>query len=157
LAELNGLAPGSRRWDADTKTLTDGLMVAQQVPGVRHAADVAFQVTVQRTVTLVFAKAFVAAGSYTIAAASTSEALPMASAQPCILSLGASASAVAISGTATINATGCSVRSNGGVSLTGTASVTAASVYAGSAITTTGTSTVHATKFPNAGAIPDPY
>jgi hypothetical protein len=112
---------------------------------------------VQRPLALVFAKLFVAGTSATISAASVAEAIPTSSAQPCILSLGTTSPAVSVSGTSTIAATGCSVRSNGGVTVTGTSSITAASVYAGSTITTTGGATVLAPKHQNSGEIPDPY
>jgi Flp pilus assembly protein TadG len=157
VAELNGMQSGERTWTAATKTLTDGLVTAQQVSGIRTASDVAFLVTVQKPVGLTFAKLFVSATSYTIPAQSTVELVSAASAQPCILALGGTSGAVTLTGTADVTAAGCSVRSDGGVTMTGNSSITAASVYAASTITTTGTATIHATKYANDGTIPDPY
>ena len=157
VAEMNGMPAVTRTWTASSKTLTDGLVTIQQVAGLRNTADVAFQVTVQKPVALTFAKLFVSASSYNIPAQSRAELIPANSAQPCILALGTSSSAVSVSGTPTVSAANCSVRSDGGVSASGSAIITAAAVYAASSITTTGTATIHATKYPNDGTIGDPY
>jgi Flp pilus assembly protein TadG len=158
VAELNGIAAGTRTWTSATKTLTDGTaMTVQQVTGIRSSSDVAFKVTVEGSVSLAFAKLFVSATSYTLPASAVSELVPTTSAQPCIVALGTTSTAISISGTTTITANGCSARSDGGVSLSGSSSITAAAVYAASNITTTGTAAVHATKYPNDGIIPDPY
>src|SRR4029077_10772328 len=56
IAELNGMPAGTRHWTSSTKTLTDGLITAKLVTGVRSASDIAFQVTLGETVPLAFAK-----------------------------------------------------------------------------------------------------
>jgi hypothetical protein len=157
IAELNGVAGATRSWDATTKTLTDGSITAQQVNGIRDASDAAFLVTVQKPVPLAIAKLFVSATSYPIPADSVAELIPANTGQPCILALGTSSSAISVSGTPTLTASGCSVRSDGGVSLSGHASITADSVYAGSNITTSGNATISGSQYPNAGTIGDPY
>jgi Flp pilus assembly protein TadG len=157
IAELNGLPAGTRHWTSSTKTLTDGLITAKLVTGVRSASDTAFQVTLGEAVPLAFAKLFVSATSYTLPASATAELVPTASAQPCVLSLGSGSGSTTLTGTAAMTASSCSVRSDGGVTMTGNASITAAAVYAGGNISTSGTAAIHATKFPNDGTIPDPY
>jgi Flp pilus assembly protein TadG len=157
IAELNGMPAGTRSWTAATKTLTDGLITVKQVSGIRSASDIAFKVTVEENVALAFAKLFVSATSYAVPASATAELVPTLSAQPCIVALATTSTAISISGTTTITATGCSARSDGGVSLTGSSAITAVAVYAASSITTSGTSAVHATTYPNDGTIPDPY
>jgi Flp pilus assembly protein TadG len=157
IIELNGFVADTRSWIPATKTLTEGAITVQQVSGIRKGSDPAFKVTVHRTVSPVFAKLFVSATSYTVPASATAELVSIASAQPCIVALGTTSTAISVSGSTTITATGCSARSNGGVSLTGSSSITAASVYAGSSIAISGTSAVHATTYPNNGTIPDPY
>ena len=157
IAEMNGMAAGTRTWSAATKTLTDGLVTVQQVSGIRSSTDIAFKVSLGQSVGLAFAGLFVSATSYTLPAFSTAELVAVSSAQPCIVALGTTTTAISISGTTTITATGCSARSDGGVSLTGSSSITAAAVYAASSIATSGTAAVHATKYPNDGTISDPY
>jgi len=163
VAELNGMPSGTRHWTSGTKTLTDGVTTIQQVTGLRNTTDVAYQVSVTKSVPLAFAKLFVAPTSYTIPAQSTAELIATSSAQPCVLGLkgvqtGDTTSVdVGLSGTSTITGTNCSVRSNGKVTLSGTSSITANSVYAGGSITTSGVATIHATKYANDGQIPDPY
>ena len=157
VAEMNGMTAGQRTWTATTKTLVDDLVTIQQVNGVRNSSDIAFQATVQKAVPLTFARLFVSATSYTVPAQSVAELISATSAQPCILALGTTSSAIGMSGTAGVTASSCSVRSDGGVTMSGSASITAAAVYAGSSITTSGTATIHATKYTNDGTIPDPY
>ncbi len=151
------MTAGTRTWSAASKTLTDCLIAVQQVSGVRNSTDVAFKVSVGQSVGLVFASLFVSATSYTLPAFATPELVPVTSAQPCIVALGTTTTAISISGATTITATGRSARSNGGVGLTGSSSITAAAVYAASSITTAGTAAVHATKYTNDGTISDPY
>jgi Flp pilus assembly protein TadG len=163
VAELNGMPSGERSWTSTTKTLTDGLVTVQQISGLRNANDVAFLVTMQKPVSLTFAKLFVSATSYNIPAASTVELIPTVTAQPCVLGLAGyktgvtSITAVNNSGSMTVNATGCAIRSNGIINVSGGASITANGLYAGGAITTSNNSQVHSAKYPNDGQIPDPY
>lgn len=162
-AELNGIAGGTRSWNAASRQLTDGSITVQQVSGIRNPSDVAFLVTVQKPVPLTIAKLFVSTTSYNILAESVTELTPANSAQPCVLGLSGyktgntSGTDISLSGSSSITGSNCSVRSNGTVMLSGSSSITAASVYAGGSITTTGSSAIYATEFPNDGQIPDPY
>lgn len=157
LMELNGLASGSRSWDSATNTLTEGQVTIKKVSGIRNASDTGFSVSVYKSVPLAFAKLFIGGSSMPISAQSWSELIPVASAQPCVLALSTSSSAVSLGGNASISGGGCAVRSNGGVSLNGNASITAAEIDAGGSITTAGNAAVHGTEDTNYGTIPDPY
>jgi hypothetical protein len=158
MVELNGATGAtSRTWDASTGTLTDDLITVRKVSGIRSARDAAFEVTIQRSVPLAFAKLFTSGSNITVSSASWSELVPVATGQPCVAALDTSATAVSANGSAAISAPGCTLRSNGGVSLVGSASITAASVYAAGSITTGGSSTVNAIEVPNAGTMADPY
>jgi hypothetical protein len=163
VAELNGMAAGTRSWNTTTKKLTDGLTTIQQVAGIRNTSNVAFLATVQKSVPLSFAKLFVSATSYTIPADSRAELIPTVTAQPCVLGLAGyktgdtSITAVNNSGSITVNATGCAIRSNGIMNVSGGANITASGLYAGSAITVSNNSQIHSLKFPNDGQIADPY
>lgn len=157
ISEMNGMPAGTRSWNSTTKTLTDGIVTVQQISGIRNSSDVAFKVSLGQSVGLAFARLFVSATSYMVPAFSTAELVPITSAQPCIVALGTTSTAISISGATTITATGCSARSDGGVGLTGSSSITAAAVYAASSITTSGTAAVHATQYADDGTIADPY
>jgi hypothetical protein len=164
VAELNGVAGASTRtWNTSTKTLTDALITSRLVSGIKNASDNAFQVSVQQTVPLTFAKLFVTALSYNIAATATIELIPTGTGQPCVLGLNGyktsitTAIDVTLSGSTSIVGTNCSVRSNGEVTLVGSSDITAASVYAGGTITTKGSAAVHAPEHPDDGQISDPY
>jgi Flp pilus assembly protein TadG len=161
LAEINGVASASsRNWNLATLTMTDNLVTAQVIGGVRNAADVAVKVTVKRTILKSFSRIFPSAqSSVTVSAAAVAE-IGSLGPQPCILGLGGgvdgvtTGSDISVIGNANLQATGCSVRSDDAISLNGNASITASGVYAAGSISSSG---VCCDLHPNSGQVPDPY
>jgi hypothetical protein len=158
VVELNGITgASSRTWNSSTSTLTDNLITVTKVSGIRTASDSAFEVTIQRAIPLALAKLFISGSTITVASASWAEIVVAPSTQPCVTALSTTSSAITLSGSATINAPTCAVRSNGGASLSGSSSITAASIYTGRTISGSGSASVSGTKAQNAGTIADPY
>jgi uncharacterized membrane protein len=63
LAELNGAAgSASRTWDAASNTLTDGLITAQVVAGIRDPNESAVKVIVKQDLATSFSKIFPGVG-----------------------------------------------------------------------------------------------
>jgi Flp pilus assembly protein TadG len=158
VAELNGIAGSpTRNWSPSALLLTDSGISVQQVAGIRNASDVAYQVVIQQSVPLIIAKLFLNASTVPITASAWAEVIPTPAGQPCLVALGTSSSAISMSGNGDIDATGCAVRSNGGIVLSGNASIDASSVYAGGSIATSSNASVTGTQHPNDGTIADPY
>jgi Flp pilus assembly protein TadG len=161
LAEINGVSgAATRTWDASTLTTTDNLITAQMVAGLKSASDYAVKVTVKRTVVKSLTKIFPGGGpSVTITASAVAE-IGSLGPQPCITALGqgvdgiTTGTDVSVVGNATLTATGCSLRSNDGISVTGGGTITMAGIYAGGAISGGG---ICCDLHPNSGQITDPY
>lgn len=160
VAEINGVSGTAvRTWNASTLTTTDNLITAQLVGGVRLASNKAIRVTVKRSVSKVLSGIFPSTQtSVTLSAVAYAE-ITSAGPQPCLLALGGGVDGtttgieIDVSGGATLNTTGCSVRSNDAISQSGSGSINAPGVYAGGRISGSVCCDLHA----NAGQIPDPY
>ncbi len=161
VAEINGVSGSTARtWDVGALTTTDNLVTAQLVGGVNLASDKAIKVTVKRSVPKVLSGIFPSTqASVTLSAVAYAE-ITSAGPQPCILALGGGVDGtttgidIGLSGNATLNTTGCSVRSNDGISQSGSGSISApGGVYAGGAISGSVCCNLHS----NAGQILDPY
>ena len=161
LAEINGVSGApTRTWNANTLTTTDNLITAQIVSGVRSVSNKAIKVTVKRNIVKSFSLIFPSAqSSVTVSAVAVAE-IGSVGPQPCIMALGGGVDGittgvdVAVVGTASLVATGCSLRSNDGISQNGSATINVSGVYAGGSISGSGICCdLHA----NAGQIEDPY
>ncbi len=161
LAEINGISStATRTWNATTLTATDNLITAQVVSGVQDPTAKAVKITVQRavakTLSLIFPSS---ATSMTISATATAE-LGSTGLQPCVLALGQGVDSVttgvdfSLGGNASLSASGCSVRSDDGISVNGSATINVDAIYAGGSITGSG---LCCSLHPNAGQIADPY
>ena len=163
LAEINGVkGAGGRVWNAATKSLSDGTVSVALVSGVRHSSDNAMKVTIVRQIPLVIAKLFTALGSVSISATATAEIVlnNPSTPQPCVLALGngvVSSVALSVSGSSSITANGCSLRSDGSVSVAGSASITSPDTYAAGTITISSSGQINGAQFAGAGSIVDPY
>lgn len=161
VAEINGVlgAPG-RSWNATTFTLTDNLITAQLVRGVRSASDNAIKVTVKQNIAKSISLIFPSTQSFvTISAIAVAE-IGALGPQPCITALGGGTAGittgtdVSVVGNATLNATNCALRSNAGISQNGGGTINVSGVYAGGNISGSGICCdLHA----NSGQIQDPY
>jgi hypothetical protein len=153
LAETNAVTgTSSRSWSDATLTLSDNMVQAAVVPGIRSAKDVAVTVTVSRSLPSILAYPVDGEANYTVSATATSEVVPSTTTtgpQPCLASL--SGNVTFSGGNLDLNG-GCSLRSNAAVSLIGTLNATA--IYA--ATTISGYAN-HVTEYTNAGQIGDPY
>jgi Flp pilus assembly protein TadG len=160
LAEINGIPGSTRNWDGDAATMTETLIVAKLVTGIRSASNKAIQVTVKRIVPRTFSRIVNSTQpSVTISAVAVAEVGSLG-AQPCITALGGGVDGittgtdVSVGGSASLIATGCSLRANDDISQNGGGSISAAGIYAGGNIPTSG---VCCDLHPHAGQIPDPY
>ena len=161
VAEINGIQNATvRTWTAATQTTTDNMATAQIVTGPRNAADTAVKVTVQRSIAKTFSRIFPSLQSaVTISATAVAEITPTG-AQPCVLALKGDATGITtaiditVGGNASLTTTGCSLRSDGGISTNGGATITASGIYAGGSISGSG---LCCGLYPNSGQSPDPY
>ena len=161
VAEINGVSgTATRTWNAAAKTTTDNMITAQIVNGVRSTADIAVKVTVQRNIAKTFSRIFPSLQpSVTISAFAIAEVIPTG-AQPCILALAGDQTGITteiditVGGNASLTASGCSMRSDGGIRTNGGATITANGIYAGGTISGSG---ICCGLNQNAGQLPDPY
>jgi Flp pilus assembly protein TadG len=163
MARLNGVTGTvARTWNSTSKTLTQGHITAQVVSGVRNTSQAAMKLTVSRDIATSFSRIipgvapFVVVSATSIAEIGILEVGP----QPCMTALGEGVDGITtdtditFSGSINITATGCSIRSNSGITKNGNGTVTAdAGVYAGGTISSGICCNLH----PKAGQIPDPY
>ena len=161
MAEINGASgTATRTWAPATATTTDNLVTAQLVAGVRTTTDKAVKVVVKRSILTSFSRIFPGTkSSVTVTAVAVAE-IGSLGPQPCITALGGGADGittgtdVSVTGNASLVATGCSLRSNDGISQSGGGTVNTDGVYAGGSISGSG---VCCDLHPNAGQILDPY
>lgn len=162
LAELNGAAgSASRSWDAASNTLTDGLITAQVVAGIRNPNESAVKVIVKQDLATSFSRIFPGVGSLvTISAAAVAEiGVIDPGPQPCMTALGQGVDGITtesdatFSGNVNLNAVGCALRSNSGITKNGSGTVRADGIYAGGSISSGMCCDLHA----NSGQIHDPY
>ena len=160
VAEMNGATgQATRVWNAATSTTTDNLIVAQVVTGITKTTDKAVQVTITKNIAKSLSLIFSSTPTVTITAVAIAE-VGGAGPQPCLLALspsGAGVDDVTLTGSATVVATGCSVRSNSSISLTGVTSITAGGTYAAGSITLGTNGVVTGGSYPNSGTITDKY
>ena len=163
LAELNLVSGTSTQtWNSGSSTLTDNLITAQIISGVRVATDTAVQVVVQRVVPKSFSLIFPGAlTTVTISATAIAEIISNTSPQPCLLALesGGGVTDVTLNGSANVTSTGCSIVSNGGITLNGSSTLKVDGTYAGGAIAypNWNTNAIQGGMFPNNGVVSDPY
>jgi hypothetical protein len=147
VAEINGVAASARTWDAGTATLSDTLVTAQLVGGIRNPADQAFKVTVRTIVPLALVKLFLSASDIAVSASGWAELVQRVTVtpQPCIVALAPLPApgqphvvGVSVLGAAHLNAGNCAIRGNADVSVAGSGQVTSAAVYAGGDVDVTG-------------------
>jgi hypothetical protein len=162
LAELNGAAgSASRTWDAASNTLTDGLITAQVVAGIRDPNESAVKVIVKQDLATSFSKIFPGVGSLvTISAAAVAEiGVIDPGPQPCMTALGQGVDGITtesdatFSGNVDLTAVGCALRSNTGITKNGNGIVQADGIYAGGSISSGVCCDLHA----HSGQIYDPY
>jgi Flp pilus assembly protein TadG len=140
VAEINGFAASTRSWNASTGTLSDALVTAQLVKGIRNAVDNAFEVTVKRSVPLFFTAMFMTGNSVTISASGWAEIVQSSTGtpQPCLVGLEPLPAAgqpavigVSVSGGSTLSAGNCAIRANAEIYVNGSGKINASAVYAG--------------------------
>jgi Flp pilus assembly protein TadG len=161
LAEINGAAgAASRGWSSTTSTTTDNLITAQVVGGIRSADDKAVKVTVKRSISTSFSRIFPGTqSSVTVSAVAVAE-IGSVGPQPCITALGGGVDGIttgidaSVTGNASLVASGCSLRSNDGISQSGGGTIHTDGVYAGGGISG---ASICCDLHPNAGQITDPY
>lgn len=160
VAEMNGATgQAARTWNASTLTTTDNLITAQIVSGITKSTDTAVQVTITQNIVKSFSLIFSSTPTVTISAVAIVE-IGGAGPQPCLLALspsGVGVDDVTLTGSATVVATGCSVRSNSQISLTGVTSITAGGTYAEGSITLGTNGVINGGTYQNQGVIADPY
>jgi hypothetical protein len=152
-AEVNAVTGAATRvWSDTTLTLTDNMITAAIVPGVKKASDVAVKVTVSRSLPSIFAYPVDGGATYKVSATAISEVVAGTTTtgpQPCLVSL--TGNITFTSGNLDLNG-GCSLRSDAAVSLNGTINATA--IYAASTISGNAN---NVPEYPNDGQIPDVY
>ena len=153
VAELNGGQGGtSRTWDANSQLLTDNQITAQITSGTRQRPSVVVKVVARQTIPLVLTSIMGATSPVTIAATGWADA--SIAVQPCVLAMDSGGAGITSQGNASVNLTGCSMRSNAAISTGGSGTMSAAGFYAGSSITGSETG---GPLFPYDGTISDPY
>ena len=170
VAEDNGAAGASpRSWNASSQVLSDGSITVSYVSGVRSSSDPAFRVKVKTSVPLTIARLITTARDETLAAAGTGEVESLQAwggPQPCVAALKSAAqggSGITYTGWTTMEAHGCSIRSNAGIDETGSGGWNTQGIYAAGSVSipnwvsdqNNAGSTL--TPVPNDGTIPDPY
>ncbi len=169
LAQLNGIARGTTlTWNAGTSTLSGGPLTVQVKTGVDNANDTALVVSVTKTSPIVFG-GLLGATQVTTSASGSSEAVVgytssggswssgYGGGQPCLLALGTSGTTVTLTGSSTIVAPNCTVRSDGSLAITGTSSIDANSIYVGGTISAGVSTSITGTQYTSAGITADPY
>ena len=140
LAEINGIAASTRSWNAGTGTLSDTLVTAQLVSGIRNPADSAIKVTAQRSVPVFLVALFLGSGSVTISASGWAELIQVAAGtpQPCVVGLAQlplpsqpHIVGVSVSGGAHLSAGNCAIRANADVAVSGSGQIASSVVYSG--------------------------
>ncbi|MDR3416437.1 MAG: hypothetical protein P4L83_09645 [Nevskia sp.] len=178
LAMLNGAAATGRSWSGASSTLTSSDVTLAKVSGVISASDTAWQATVTQAMPLSFGRLLTTNTSVTVSASAIAEIVNGGGGggQPCFLALGSSGTSLTVTGGSAISSAGCTVRSNGNISVSNGSMVTADWAYAGGTTSVTGNSSItDGTKndtvtptnystwtdakplYNNAGTISDPY
>jgi len=157
VAELSGIAGGTRSWSQANLVLTDNLITVTITNGVHNSADPAVLVAVQGSVPLVFSRLISTATEITLGARAMAELGP----QPCILTLGGSGNGVRASGNVTMAMPGCAVYSDSSISMTGSVTINAAALYASGTVgigsNVSGTGTDPAVQYSGVAPLSDPY
>jgi hypothetical protein len=162
LAELNGaVGSASRTWNAASNTLANGQITAQVVAGVRDPNEFAVMVIIKQDLATSFSRIFPGVGSLvTIATEAVAEIGVLdAGPQPCMTALGQGVDGITtetdanFSGNVDLNAVGCALRSNTGITKNGNGTVQADGIYAGGSISSGVCCDLHA----HSGQIYNPY
>ena len=163
VAEINGVTGTSTRtWTASTETLSDNDVTVAIISGIQNAADPAIKVTVKRSVPLTVARAFSSLSAVTVQAAAASELSggSATGAQPCLFAMKTAAeggSGFTTSGYVDVNQSGCSIRSNAGVTVSGSGTLDTAGIYAAGTVNIPAWASVTGAEVSNAGVLADPY
>ncbi len=170
IAEDNGAVGASTRsWNASSQVLSDGSVTVAYVSGVRSSSDPAFRVTVTTSVPLTIARLITTASDEAITASATGEVESLQAwggPQPCVAALKTAAqggTGLTYTGWTTMEAYGCSIRSNAGIDETGSGGWNTQGIYAAGSISIPNwVSDVNnagqtVTPIANDGTIPDPY
>ena len=115
VAELSGIAGGTRSWSAGALVLSDNQATVKITNGVRNSYDPAVLVTVQATTPLLFSRIITAATSISLQATAMAELGP----QPCVLTLGGAGNGISASGNVVMNLPGCAMYSDSSQSMQG--------------------------------------
>jgi Flp pilus assembly protein TadG len=147
LAALNGATATNPTWSPSTKTTSASDVSVAMVSGVRNASNTAMRAVVTAAVPLHVGQLFTTQTSITLSATAYGEIMTSAGTggQPCATALKTSGTGINVQGGAAVNASGCTLRSNAGVSVTNGASITASWVYATSATVSGGSSITNGT------------
>jgi Flp pilus assembly protein TadG len=166
LAQLNGItASGDASWNSGSSTFSQGNITASVRAGIYSPADTAVNVTVKKSVPLLFGQLIYASSATTVSANGTAEIIVTTTTtggnggQPCVLGLAGSTTGVTTNndittgGNSTISMAGCTIRSDGGILVGNNTTVVADAFYAGGTISGPTVGTL----YPNSGQLLDPY
>jgi len=157
VAELSGIAGGTRSWSPTSLVLADNLITVTITNGVHNSADPAVLVSVQGAVPLLFSRLISPATQISLGARAMAELGP----QPCILTLGGTGNGISASGNVTMAMGGCAMYSDSSISMTGSVTVNAAALYASGGIrigsNVSGTGTNPAVQYAGVAPLSDPY
>ena len=157
VAELSGIAGGTRSWSPANLVLTDNEITVTMTNGIHNSADPAVLVSVAGSVPLVFSRLISTATQITLGARAMAELGP----QPCILTLGGSGNGVRASGNVTMDMPGCSAYSDSNLSMTGSVTINAAALYASGTVgvgsNVSGTGTSPSVQYSGVAPLSDPY
>ncbi len=158
----------NRSWDSGSQTLSDNQIAVQVTKGVNNPDDPAVRATVTQPVPLLFSHLWATASSVTLKATALAEVgTTVNGAQPCIATVRGDTtgvqppSNVTFTGNTYVSLTGCSLVSDGNISMSGNVTFDTAAVYASGSIgmsgNVSGTGTNQANWHPSSQPLSDPY
>lgn len=169
VAEVNGAAGTSTRsWSAGSQTLSDNEITVQLTTGVINTGDPAVRATVTQPVPLLFSTIWSGSGGVALHATALAEVGSTVNGpQPCVLTLNGDANGVqtlpgiTASGNTNASMTGCSLVSDGNISMSGNLTLDAGALYSSGTISVSGnvsgTATNTATWHQSSPQVSDPY
>ena len=146
VAEINGATGTSdREWTAGSQSLSDNEVTVQLTKGVNNPDDPAVRATVSVPVPLLFLHLWTGAQAITIHATALAEVGSIANnVQPCVLTLKGDAqgvqvpSGITVTGNTDASMTGCSLVSDGNISMSGNLTLDVSGLYSGGTISMSG-------------------
>jgi hypothetical protein len=151
VAEING-ANGSttRNWTGGSSTLTDNQITVAKIAGIRNAADVAFKVTINRTIPRTFSRFVLQGANQTLTATAISEiatnTVTPENGPYCVLAMASTGIGVDMSNGININTGACGVQDN-------SLDAAALSVVGGAVLSATTVSVVGGYSHNNGGSV----